>query len=133
MDTSNGTLENPLKGGAPGELIFLLSGKKTNLHNIESNPNIKSLSDIANPSISPMTISFKKDLNSNIVSNHAYTVISSDEKYTVIINPWDSSSELKIPTSFVLKNSNTLEYTDLGNDITKNTKDIVKSVTPKFL
>ena len=80
-----------------------------------------------------MNISFKNDVNSWIVSNHTYAVLSSDENETVLVNPWDNSKQIKLPTSFVLKNIETLQYTNMGSDYTDISKKEIKASSVMFM
>lgn len=126
-------MDDPLKAGTAGDFIYLMTGKKSTTLLADDLKNYKSLSDVADPELSPMNISFKNDVNSWIVSNHAYAVLSSDENETVLVNPWDNSKQIKLPTSFVLKNIETLQYTNLGSDLTDINKKEIKASSVMFM
>ena len=126
-------MDDPLKAGTAGDFISLMTGEKYTTLLADDLKNYKSLSDVADPELSPMNISFKNDVNSWIVSNHTYAVLSSDENETVLVNPWDNSKQIKLPTSFVLKNIETLQYTNMGSDYTDISKKEIKASSVMFM
>lgn len=133
VNTGSGTNEDPLKGGDSGEFIYLMTGKKANsIKNYGTKPSFKNISEIADPKSSPMTISFKKDLDDNLVSGHAYAVLDTNDKVTTLVNPWDNSKVLKVPNSVILESYDTIQYTDLGDDLILNSKKAVSKTSPQF-
>ena len=134
--TGNGTLDDSLNGGGANNFIYIFTGKSGNIIPNEKNKNYKSLSEISDLSSTAMTISFKDDYNRQIVSNHAYAVLFSDEKETVLVNPWDNSKVIKLSTSFVLDNFDVVEYTNFDKG-KKNSEDNeineIKPSNPVFM
>ena len=121
--------DNPIDGGTSGEVIKVLTGKDSEKF-FNGQKEIKSLSDITDLSTSSVTISFKKNLSENLVSSHSYAVLKSDEKYTYLVNPWDNSKIIEVPTSLVLENFDYVDYTKLTDD--KKTVTEIGTYKPIF-
>jgi len=125
----SGTMKTPLKGGNASELFALLTGNKTvtclNQNFLQVGENkIKSLWGGKNPEYylsllqnNPQkyiaTTGFRNEINSNLVKDHEYSVISVDKQYVTVSNPGDSSKLIKIKKEVFLNNCSGFDICDM--------------------
>lgn len=120
----NGSLEHPLNGGNGDEIVFLLTGKKSEYYSSSILKRLfdnKYSSDISNllSKIQNNTgkytasVSFKQH-KGEMVTNHAYSIMMVDKDYVIIVNPWDSSKEIKIKRKDFIDNYEEITFSGIS-------------------
>lgn len=117
------SLEQPLYGGGPDEIIFLLTGQTSKYYSSSflnrlfykgfSSDVDACLSQIQNnPDKYACCVDFKSN-KGDIRNNHIYSVLTVDKDYVTVVNPWDSSKNINIKKEDFIKNYSQITFCDI--------------------
>lgn len=123
---------NPLSGGRPDELFYLLTGKKMNYYipkidvmskevdkkelialNMDDDLNNGLALKADEPDRYAASVSFKQTKNS-MIEDHIYAIKSVNDSFVVLVNPQDTSKEIKIHYNDFLDNCSMITLCDMN-------------------
>lgn len=122
---------NPLNGGRPDELFYLLTGKKMNYYipkigvmskevdkkelialNMDDDLNNGLALKADEPDRYAVAVSFK-ETKGLMVEDHIYAIKSASESFVVLVNPWDTTKEIKIHYNDFVDNCSMITLCDM--------------------
>lgn len=114
---TSGNFNDPLAGGFPSDILFLITGKKSTTYFNENNSNLNYIKILINkikenPDKYAITCNFKEKRN-GLYIHHAYTLKKVDDNFVTLINPHNSGNEENIPINDFYENINSLTLLEL--------------------
>lgn len=115
---SSGNLKDPLAGGFSSDIMFLITGKRSQTIFNDKNGCSKQIKETIDkkfktPDQYAMTCNFKEAKN-GLYIHHAYTIKSVDKDFITLINPHNSAKEEKIPINEFYENVASVTLLDLN-------------------
>ncbi len=114
---TSGNVNNPTAGGNSSDIMFLLTGKRSQTVYNGKYSTPKKLRDALikkqkSPDTCALTCNFRST-EGGILVHHAYAIKKVDSKFVTLINPHDSGKEKKVPIADFCKNVKTVTCLDL--------------------
>lgn len=114
---TSGNFNDPLAGGFPSDILFLITGKKSTTYFNKNNSNLNYIKILINkikenPDKYAITCNFKEKRN-GLYIHHAYTLKKVDDNFVTLINPHNSENEENIPINDFYENINSLTLLEL--------------------
>lgn len=114
---TSGNFNDPLAGGFPSDILFLITGKKSTTYFNKNNSNLNYIKILINkikenPDKYAITCNFKEKRN-GLYIHHAYTLKKVDNNFVTLINPHNSANEENIPINDFYENINSLTLLEL--------------------
>lgn len=122
-NVGEGTIGRPLTAGFGDELFFLLSGRKSKIYCSRSLPSKEVDYNITNkllpfqkdPKRYADTVIFK-ETKEDMRSDHGYTLKKVDREYITVIDPHDTSEEIKIKRKDFVDNTDLIYECDMSQN-----------------
>ncbi len=114
---TSGNLNNPIAGGFPSDILFLITGKKSTTYFNKNNNDLNYLKNLINksrknPDKYTIICNFKEKRN-GLYIHHAYALKKVDDNFATLINPHNTAIEENIPINDFYENINSLTLLEL--------------------
>lgn len=114
---TSGNLNDPIAGGFPSDILFLITGKKSTTYFNKNNNDLNYLKNLINksrknPDKYTIICNFKEKRN-GLYIHHAYALKKVNDNFATLINPHNTAIEENIPINDFYENINSLTLLEL--------------------